>query len=636
MLSVVSMGVLIMGVMFMNYKFTNTMNDVSKETHLRLDYSDKEDAFLRALVHIVPERAQKAMMDGSGAGNSPVTDISWASIFESAIQQANAESSLTGIVASIKNDSQIIGNSGDTDNSFLTSIHGLTNAGLNNGKYVFVEPSSKVDTPQPVSYSNAALSPGHDLEAPVICLSKGYFDGNSFNQYTLTPYPNIQFGYSKPGELILAKHNWWAFAVDFASVDSDNTKLGSTTKHYMISLYEIPSQLPISADAFMKMGQHDNNSNWGENNINIEGRIFASEVRQAAAGTQVDGIATRRGGEISDMSDITGIDLAQMSREDFNNKNANIYSNEENFFPISRSSDSGKVNFIPINRGIDFFKYHGNYNNNGTSFSPTAWDDYSRGARQCSLTIEIVSTYPHQGSTSVDGICITATQLGGSQRSLYYLRPTHPLVGSQAHYRAWNFNDESFPIQPRTVSATKQGAIALDLSKLPTFLAAESFAPELNNTIHVTHRASDDNNFYVSEENFKFPPDDNDVALIIEGADDMTQHYSHGFALVSNLRTFFDSNLNFTSHADGTYPAVAIFSPEQRYGAEDVDVGIELRGRVSMISSDDDKEIAPLDLKSASGEIFTSELEIDLKPMKRLDDLPPIHFINWLVVVSEI
>src|SRR5690606_17997689 len=82
-------------------------------------------------------------------------------------------------------------------------------------------------------------------------------DVGDYSQFNLIPYPEIRFGYAEPGEPFVAKRNWWAFRMSLARHHDGVTKLKKREREFVISIYEIPSQLAISAEAFTVIGQYE-------------------------------------------------------------------------------------------------------------------------------------------------------------------------------------------------------------------------------------------------------------------------------------------------------------------------------------------------------------------------------------------
>ncbi len=663
MISVVSLGMLLLGVMLVNQRNAVAALDVQRDVHLRADYSQREDAFLRSLVQMVPERAALAMQEGSAPGSAGFSKVQWGQIFEDAIEAANAEIAQDGFVSKI-NSKALSANVADYDSkgNLVNSIVGYDKSAGKSG-ITFALPDD-IKMPLALSYdSGSNLNEKYEIAAPIVSFEKGYYDSGSFSNYSMLPYPNIQFGYAKPGEDFVAKRNWWAFSVDFA--DDGETKhhgessyVGSTVKHYIMSLYEIPSQLPISADAFMNLGRHGSDDvvsggggEWSDS-IKIEGGVYGRRVQQDGGSQNYDYVATTEGAEISDLTSVGGITSNSVDRDSYNSANANIYGSStgggqdgvESFFPVSRSSDSGRVAFIPINAGTEFFDLYGNDSSNGVS--PTAWDVYSRGAKQCNLIIDIVEAAESGGQGTPYGIRVSYTNRSGGLTSNFYLPKSHSLIGLNGYYD-WSLHtkDTRFPFvvskaylgNEYDASTVAQSTLEIDVSLLREFCNKQGILLSDNNKIMVTYKAIPSVSPAPSDSLFDDAlNNDTNIAVKISGASDLTSDFADGLSVVTHMRCFIDSDFNQKALSNGNYPAVSIFSPDVRFGAATADLMVTFEGRVNVLSTDRDAVVNPLDLRSASGKSFGSMIEADLKPATSVQQIPPIHFMNWLVVVEEV
>jgi hypothetical protein len=99
---------------------------------------------------------------------------------------------------------------------------------------------------------------------------------SSYPNFNLLKYPQINFGYAKPGDDFVAKRNWWAFSVDVGGNDASVTNLARKKRNFVLSVYEIPSQLAISAASFMSLGQYASGAAWS--NVNIDGGMFVGRM----------------------------------------------------------------------------------------------------------------------------------------------------------------------------------------------------------------------------------------------------------------------------------------------------------------------------------------------------------------------
>ncbi len=669
MLSVVTMSVLVLGLMFINYSKASQNLHVAKDSHLRMDYAQKEDAFLKALVQIVPERAKMAMQNQSSTGGKYENMVSWNQIFQEAFDAANAEISQDNLIEALSDSNTISGNAGDTENTgdLLKTIVGYNKAAGTSGITFTIKDQSM---PTILQYAQGSqLSLADDMFAPIISHEKGYIleSDMQFSLYDSIPYPNIHFGYCKPGEPFVAKRNWWAFSINFADDGTENYKgntatTGSTQKNYIISLYEVPSQLPISADGFMALGRHANDQAWGDR-INIEGGVYARTVEHSGNDTQFDRVAATNSVLITDATKIGDIGEVAGGQHDYENQKANIYGDVEGFYPISRSSSSGRVAFIPINGGYDSIKFNGSSTDSSdNSLSPTTWSDYSRGARQCESRVEIIDVRIDQEKIIIDGVRIKLKKSDGNLKTIFLLDNRHDLVGKNSRHVNWNNEADTLPINRSFNETTQQTVIQLDMSKWKAFVESWDVDLEDNNTIVFDYKTVSnytaktlEGDYVLNDEMFDNPTgvtddglnnDNTDIALEIIGASDLATDFSSGFSIVSPLRTYFKADFNNTelTNKPGEHPPVSVFSPEPRFGSSEMkDQAPELNNsRINIlqanIRSDGAEELTlnPLDLKSASGASYGDQVRANLKPITDPRLVPPIHFVNWLVVVEEV
>ncbi len=126
---------------------------------------------------------------------------------------------------------------------------------------------------------------------------------DTYEDFNIIPYPAINFGYSRPGEPFVAKRNWWAFNMNLASHDGGLTNVAQYQREFVLSIYEIPSQLPVSASSFMALGRHGTGENW--ENIAIEGNIFAGRAL-VEGDTELPGLASRRGFDLAAEASVGG------------------------------------------------------------------------------------------------------------------------------------------------------------------------------------------------------------------------------------------------------------------------------------------------------------------------------------------
>jgi len=205
----------------LTYTVIASLNSFENQSsaQIKQDYSQKEDALLTALLHIVPNKAIGAMQEGSMDNQD---DFTWATIFDEAISVANAEQSVSpNLLSSLNLDDAILANTGDAPIGEAIEIvkapvrsyaggDNLVNGGNWWEFYMLGDPTVGPSVPAPleVSYDHYLL----DKKFPIISFDKTYnywyrkgveLPAEDYPLYNLITYPDVKFGYKRPGELFV-------------------------------------------------------------------------------------------------------------------------------------------------------------------------------------------------------------------------------------------------------------------------------------------------------------------------------------------------------------------------------------------------------------------------------------------------
>lgn len=607
LLMVISTGVLLTFMMIFAYRSAMKSHAVQADVQLYVDYGEKEDAILRSIVSNVPNQAINTMRYApvsSGAAD----ERTWESIFTKAVEDANIlrTDGTTGNIGDIRLSSDedaepfSIGSPGE----MFGSIHGSGDS------KEWVSPAvsfdSSVDpwkTPRngypPLLVWNSAEAINSatmelDYDYPIIANDKMYQLAGEESRFQVLNYPDINFGYfftenGSTQRKFVAKRNWWAFEMDLGAHDRATTRVARFGRKFVLSIYEVPSQLALSASAFMNL-QGDA---WDA--ATIDGTVFAG---RANGGAGVDQLALRRGEESTD---------------------------------VAVSSESGRVAFVPINRGALFFDRFASSNPVGgtDTVSPTTWDEYTMGSVQCAMQLDVVAVDGDSKPTSI---------------RMSWLNATGDRVDRE--YAAAEWNDGALPFEVDTVISA-QTAVVLKPDMLAAWLASVGGADTSVNdsiAVNVDYRSA-----YLGA---SYKPnwdadagtiDAGNVAMVLRNCSDLTS-FPKGFSLVSNLRLYIDDDFNQEKISDassalvGKYPPCSIFAPEKRYGANETPKSVEFAGQIGSLKDEnkqgDDDAIDPLQTQSGSGEDL--DVSMDLAPIRTVEELPPIMMMNWLVVLEEV
>lgn len=692
LIAVLTISILMLMMMVFAYKRAVNAQATLSDIQTQTDYREKEEAILRSIVAIVPNRAIQAMQDGSDSSADTRAAVSFETLFEDAVEQANARTSISDeFIAQMADERVFRGNSGDSGLADTTLIFksadgssGSVTGGLNRNLGTNYPPALNF---------NGTLS--DDDNFPIISTLKQYgsqaagrvsLSVDDYKNFNLIPYPQIDFGYVQPGELFVAKRNWWAFKMNLAAHDDTLTKLSRYDRTMVLSLYEIPSQLPISAGSFMALGQYANGAAW--ENVTIAGNVFASRAIVEGE-TSLDSLASRRGFELSNTTTIggqifDGNPFAPGIRETFR-------LTEGDFFPVSLASESGKAAFVPINRGADFFDRFAHSQETDT-VSPTTWNEYSVGAMQCAMRLDITEAVSDLDPTPTE---ITFSYLrNGTRRTLvlpldegpatdlptgyipvapenssaFFTTPVDVAYGANGSYyfrssvsgRVW-FNNANFgdplvgtfkhgyfrPRYPFEIKSLPTGrtCVAVYPERFKEFLelfGADSLA--INNSLSIN---VDYINSSTTLTKPSIPSTALDYGVILQECGDLTT-YAKGFSLVTNLPLYIGDDFNVvptTPPAGYTppngasyYPPSSLFSPEKRYGVGMDPLAVEFSGQIGSTASEDSAEpIRPLDTRTSSGTTMSaSNITMNLSTISHPADLPPITMKNWLIVIEEL
>jgi hypothetical protein len=454
-------------------------------------------------------------------------------------------------------------------------------------------------------------------------------DVTNYPTFNLIPYPDIRFGYAAPGEPFVAKRNWWAFTVKYGAPASANGQTGSSAvpaveKHYVLSLYEIPSQLPIEGAAFAEIGKHKDGAAWNAAVISIAGGVYADKVSMNG-GYGTERIAGREGIQLSEALTLDGTRV----EEDFDApgvREAMQVERRSETLPVALSANSGRLTFLPIQRESDFLDRR---------TSPTTWDSYSCGAEQCAVTVEALSVVSWEDQTPTS-IRVRFKQSSGGTSEVVLTRgfnwPLYVEPGGDA-----------IPFQTELINTTRSG-LTFYPSVLNTWLILNGGATVATNSS--VHFRPDPNADPLTVRQPSDPPAIDDMSVIIRKGKDLTS-FTKGLAVVAPLRVYVGDDLNAVPAAipagsglpAGTeyYPPMAIFSAELRVGTTLWNRPFQHHGQIMTLRTDSTQAWQPLDVKSGSDdEVHTDSIAAELKPLRSPAELPPVHQMNWLVVVEEI
>lgn len=628
---VIATAMVLTSMLLFSYKSAVANQTTQATASVRADFTDKEDAVLRAIVSIAPNRAMRAMMHNSNSSSTTRDPLRWQNIFTDAMTQANARTALSATVISGLNLGDVT--SANPANAPMTGISGMFDAIEPESGYCSpgINRSLGAGFPIPLNCDDYTTS-SRDATYPIISNYKYYGSlANgltaapvaTFPKYNLIPYPNIRFGYAQPGQLFVAKRNWWAFSMSLEENDNRVPGLPIFERDFVLSIYEIPAQLAITAATFAALGQHASGTPW--QNVSIEGGVYANKS-VVEAPMNLQRLAGRRGMNLGSATTVGGQTMSSKPFEPGVREQYEVVNND--YMPVSLSSESGRVAFVPVNRGADYFDRFA-HTAESNAVSTTTWNEYSAGALQCAMRLDVTDVVSDTNQTPT------------RVRFSYFKAGLRVTQDYGVDVVGWENMTPRFPFSMTMLYGVKPCLI----------VRPELFAPFLAslgaNDTTVNHSLVVNVDYPSNPTKIRkpaFPCLDNDIGLIMTDCDDLTA-FTKGFSLVTNMRLYVadDFNVTTTTPPVGSglpspyYPPVSLFAPERRFGAEIDPYRVNIGGQLGSIAGDSQlNPVRMLDLKLASSQLADpGRITVNLKPIAHPAALPPVNMINWLIVIQE-
>lgn len=615
--------------------------DAAAHIQLRTDFRQREDALVRALLAIVPNKAIGCM---SADADDHAVEFTWSAIFDEAIASSNGGTVLSedalatlGLGAA---------RSANTANNDALSAAGLLKplvAGAGNvvagntGSDALIAASGFGGKVPPTL--NAGAVAAADALYPIISRSKRVATQGADNEYALSPgnyplynqvkFPNVRFGFANPGDYVVGKRNWWAFSVEYGS----GSGLGTVLKKYVLSIYELPNQLPITASDDATVGVFGDGTIWG--GVNLEGNVFADRLTTDGAfgfGNLIGRDSVAIGAQSTANGEFIGNNF-----DDLGVRETLALRRVGNATPVALSSNAGKMAFVSLKRGADFYTEAGAPI--AGALSDTTWDDYTRGPDQCAVKVTITAT---TGGGEPTDLSITYL-VGGARVNVPYTLRRYDVATANADFWADEAVPSSWiagaganliPFQGQQANGATIAALKVYPNRLNAWLLARGADPiAVNSSVYVT-----------------LGPDvpAGSTAVILTGANDLST-YTNGFALVTNLRCHTEGDVNQVAIAapNGAgfepghvhYPPFALFTPDFQVGTAVVGVNTTFNGQISSVgnSEGDANPFNPLDFRSGQAGGFNGDqIAANLTTLISPAELPPVLNMNWLLTIEEI
>jgi hypothetical protein len=668
--------------------------DTARLASAKIDIATREDALMRVIL----QQAATAMLSGTDPTTNPI--INWNTIL------TNSQNLLWAVNTSYANPSElatlglsttILANTGDT--SFNIFQNGYTNVdttkapfggtlGLANdvslsttGYNVLVEPPEMnwVGT-APLVRANALTTPQEFfLGSAYASTSASVTNLSLSNRWGQITYPNIRFGYKQPGNPnFIARRVWWRIPVLYntaaqtveAQVSPSPAvkvyRYPSALSNYVLSVYEIPSQLPLSGNTNLRIGLNaDNATTWGSA-ITIAGAttgtlgsIYGSQIQ--LSGGNYNSVSSR--------SQVTVVTPATVGTVSYSNSNFDQLGTRETMAltqgtpgaaPVSVVGNDGKVLLVPVISGNQFYMAV-----NPLSRTPTNWDLYSRPYYRCRIRIIIQNTTapliydssqplgPLNPNPAAGAIKVTINYspdtsqlpdqiLGFQDADASFAAP---FVYQQTSYQQelsspnhlgpfltyWSTNTGTGPAP----GGSDRNVLEIDIQNLYAFMATSGFGSPAPGQLY---------SIYVGSNQYTEPDSipsytTSDPGVAIKDAADLSNFSPNGLSIVTNqtlyLMDYFNQGILVPR------PPTSIYAPQLRYGLSGAIPTVALTGQISVDAASSGTPgatptppVNPMSLSTASGLQFTPN-QAALSEIIAPKLIPPITRVSLMFTIEK-
>jgi hypothetical protein len=673
--------------------------DTERVAAAKVDIATREDALMRAILQqtatgVIPPNP------ATGAG------LNWTPIMTNAVNRVAATTYVDpNEVSTLLTPGVIPANMGDPDDgsAALSIFQGYNNSevplggttgvtslvGLSNS----IAYNPTVEPPELVWVANANISAATAANNPLQFLlgsqvsATGTATTSPSGRWGTVPFPNIRFGLMRPGDTMVARRVWWRIPVlyqtalqtiEAQTAGTNVTRYPGMLANYILSVYEIPSQLPITGNANIQLGLNADGSAWGNtssagNQVNITGSIYGDAV-QLNGGTYGGGISSRNQVNVLNSSSVAGENFTDNTYNNLGVREQKDLTRAIGAAPVSVAGDNGKVMLVPLATGNAFYLPSPNA-------TPTAWDLYSLPYYHCRIRITI------SGTNSILNYQTAAVQgnAGAITVQIRYLPDTAQLpdavFGIADNAPGWNtvtyaqvtnatiinnspsngyltnqadgITPSNFLLYTSTATGVQDcNVLEIDLLQMYSTLGLN---PAQCYSIYIGCNPSQAPN----AGNANFPN------IVLKDADDLTGStaqlglatpgpFTNGLSIVTTQRIYLVGGgiLQGALTASGfntvpwptppdpsnPYPATSIYAPDVRYGMSNVTPTIAVKGQISVsqATAGSTTAVNPLSFSNgANNTISGAGNSYSLNAISNPRSVPPISRLNLLFTVEK-
>jgi hypothetical protein len=642
--------------------------DIARLASAKVDIATREDALMREIL----QQTAQGMLPSTGVSTGPA--LTWTQIMTNAATVLGATSyvdpaelaALPGLAGVIP------ANMGDTAGTLLGIFQGYQNSevpfGGTSGLANLVPVNAALAAVEPplMNWSgNAALSSATALTTP-----QEFFLGSQYTAVAVPVpvalssskrwgqilYPNIRFGYKNTGDSFIARRVWWRIPLVYQTGQQTlEDQVGvnrypSAAANYVLSAYEIPSQLPISGNANLQIGNNVDGTTWGSGvtisglTPGTQGSIYASQI-QLAGGTY-GGISSRQAVNVLSPATVAGTSYSNSAFDAVLTRETLALTTTPGAAPISVAGNDGKVLVVPVMPGNQFYM---------SVAAPTHWDLYARPYYKCRIRIIIsgtnstlvynpyaspqMSTAANAGAISVNVIVLPDTtskpdQILGFLDSAAITNNTFSQI---------SYSDPAGTL-PQWMNYTSTGYAAgttaprnilvIDVGGMETY-----YGPNLQPQLYSLYVGSNPTTEPLS------PATTSDPGIAITDTSDLSA-YTSGLSIVSNQTLYLLDAFN--QNTLSTQFATSIFAPDVRYGISGVTpVATTIVGQISVDqaspliqASPSPNPGSPLQFLDADGTKISTSASTNIFTLSEISNptptqMPPITRLTLLFTIER-
>jgi hypothetical protein len=620
----------------------------------KVDIATREDALMREIL----QWTATGMLPGTDGITGPI--LTWTNIMTNAVTSLNSTNGTTYVdpaeLAALPGLSGVVpANLGDTGGTSLAIFQGYSQEvpfGGTSGLLNVVPSYNSAVQPPLMGWSsgNATLSSATALTTP-----QEFFLGSLYTS-TSTPvttdtyskrwgaitYPNIRYGYKQPGNLFIARRVWWRIPLVYQTTQQTlEDQVGvnrypSAPANYVLSVYEIPSQLPISGNANLQIGLNADGTAWGSG-IQVTGSIYGGQI-QLSPGTY-NGVSSRQQVNIISGATVGGTPFPSSTNSAFDQPGTRetmaLTQPPGAGAPVSVAGNDGKVLMVPVMPGNQFYM---------SAATPTHWDLYARPYYRCRIRILISGTNPTIIYSPTQTPQIN-TAAGAITVNVNFWQDT-----STQPDQILGFLDTA--ANPATNSPYSQTSYADGLAngRLPAYLNYTSTGAGDRNVLVVdvptmvatlgTGNAAQLYSIYIGSNPTTEPAaayTSSDPGVGIANTNDLSA-FTSGLSIVSNQTLYLIGSFNQVNLVGGTLPPpTSIYAPQVRYGMSGVIAHVSLTGQISMDpTSSATPPVNPFSLVTGSNtSIPASSISTNLTEITNPNLVPPIPRMSLMFTVEK-